>query len=74
MSREPPSPLEVRQARLAAGYTQAAAADLVDLSTAHKWSQYERGERRMDWCRWQLFLLLVGLHPKALLVEREDGK
>ena len=74
MKREPPTPAEVREARARAAHTQADAADLVNLSGSGKWSEYERGARRMDWCRWTLYLLLTDQHPRALLTQRDDGK
>jgi DNA-binding transcriptional regulator YiaG len=68
--RTAPTPQQVRAAREEAGMTQAQAAELVDLNSAVRWSEYERGVRSMEWARWQLFLLLVNQHPKASLVKR----
>lgn len=55
-----PTPEAVRAARAAAGLTQAAAAALVHLGEAMRWSEYERGVRTIDMARWELFLLKTG--------------
>lgn len=56
-----PTPEAVRAARAAAGLTQAAAAALVHLGEAMRWSEYERGVRTIDTARWELFLVKTGL-------------
>ena len=65
---ERPTSAELLAARLAAGLTQADAAALCGLGSAQRWSEYERGEGRIDLARWALFLLAVGQHPTARLV------
>lgn len=74
MKRDPPTADEVQRARATAGHTQAQAAELVAVSSQQKWSEYERGVRRMGWCRWTLYLLLTDQHPRAVLSQRDDGK
>jgi transcriptional regulator with XRE-family HTH domain len=61
------TPSEILAARQAAGLSQAAAAELVHLGGAIRWSEYERGVRTIDSARWQLFLLLTHQH-KTLVV------
>jgi DNA-binding XRE family transcriptional regulator len=53
----------VREYRLRAGLSQAAAAQLVQLRDKSRWSEYERGVETIDAARWELFLLLTGQHP-----------
>lgn len=62
-----PSPTIIRIARAAAGLTQAAAAQLVHLSAQSRWAEYERGSRKPDAARWELFLLLTNQHPEFTL-------
>ena len=57
------TPSAVRSAREIAGQTQAQAAALVRLRGQAAWSEYERGIRRIDEARWELYLLLTGQHP-----------
>lgn len=61
-------PDQVLSARLRAGLTQAQAAYLVHLSSAVRWSEYERGVRQIDPARWELFLLLTNQHPRLRAV------
>lgn len=63
----PPTPDAVRALRESAGWTQAEAAAAVRLSSATKWSEYERGIRSPDKARWELALLRAGLHPTLRL-------
>lgn len=55
-----PTPQAVRERRLEAGLTQAAAAKLVHLGAAPRWAEYENGTRNFDLARWELFLILTG--------------
>ncbi|RKP44761.1 XRE family transcriptional regulator [Pararobbsia silviterrae] len=57
MTLKTPTSDEVRAVRRAARISQSKAASLVHLSSAVRWSEYERGTRRMDIARWELFLL-----------------
>jgi len=66
----PPTPDEVRAARLASGLTVAGAAELAGLGAAPRWAEYENGSRTCDAARWELFLLRVGLHPTLALIVR----
>lgn len=59
-----PTPEAIRDAREAAGQNQAQAAELVHLRSPMRWSEYERGVRQIDAARWELYLLLTGLHPR----------
>lgn len=69
-----PTPDTVLASRLAAGLTQAQAAALVHLGNVMRWSEYERGVRRIDTARWELWLLLVGQHPTLRLIEAPAGR
>lgn len=62
------APDQVRAARLRAGLTQEQAAYLVHLSSAVRWSEYERGVRQIDPARWELFLLLTNQHSRLRAV------
>jgi len=53
-----PSPLELRQAREAAGLTQGRAAGLVG-SSLRAWSAWETGDRRMPVSKWELFRIKI---------------
>lgn len=59
----PPTPAAIKAARMAAGMTQAEAAEFVYLSRLETWSEYERGARAMDNARWELFLIKAGQSP-----------
>lgn len=67
----PPIPDEVRQARRAAGLTQAQAAQLVAVSherAERTWQNYEAAvgkaaHRDIPLAAWELFLLMTGQHP-----------
>lgn len=65
-----PTPEEVQTMRLAAGHSQAAAADLAGLAKPTRWSEYERGIRQIDLARWALYLLAIGRHPGAAVSAR----
>jgi hypothetical protein len=60
-----PTPDQVRAARDRAGLTLAQCAQLAGLGAHARWSEYERGARRIDLARWALFLLATGQHPRA---------
>lgn len=64
-----PTPDAVHVSRVAAGISQAQAAALVHLGSAMRWSDYERGVRSIDLARWELWLLRVGQHPTARLID-----
>ena len=68
-----PTPPEIRAARLAAGLTQAQAAELVQLGAQERWAEYENGKRSPDVVRWATFLLLTGQHPDWHLVRNRGG-
>lgn len=59
-----PTPEEAREARLAAGLSQEAAAALVHQSDRGYWSRVERGVIVMDPSRWELFRIKTGTHPE----------
>lgn len=69
-----PTPEAIRAARAAAGHSQAAAAELVHLGHAMRWSEYERGARAMDPARWALYLLLTDQHPALRVVARSGRR
>ncbi len=69
-----PSADDVLSARLAAGLTQAQAAELVHLGSYVRWLEYERGTRAIDVARWELFMLLSGQHPRFDVVERPSQR
>mgnify|MGYP002777980811 CR=1 FL=1 len=60
----------VRAARVAAGLTQAQAAQLVHLGSRERWTEYEAGIRTIDPARWELFLLRAGQHPDLRVVRK----
>jgi DNA-binding XRE family transcriptional regulator len=53
-----PTPAQIKQARLTAGLTQQAAADLCGLSIK-TWQAYEGGWRKIRPATWKLFQLLT---------------
>lgn len=53
----PPTPAEVKAARLDAGLTQVQAAALVHWGDYRRWSERERGLVPMPPAEWELFLL-----------------
>lgn len=59
----PPSPDEVRAARIAAGLTQEEAAALVYLGGQKRWGEAERGVHRMHPACWELFCIKTGYVP-----------
>jgi transcriptional regulator with XRE-family HTH domain len=67
------TPERIIDARQAAGLTQAAAAELVHLGGAIRWSEYERGVRNIDPARWELFQLLTNQHPKLTVRARHEA-
>jgi DNA-binding transcriptional regulator YiaG len=54
-----PTPVEVREAREAAGLTQREAAELVYLGHAKRWSEIERGVQTMHAAVWELFCIKI---------------
>ena len=56
---KPPSPTEIRTARVAAGLTQTQAATLV-MASMRGWQDWEHGKRSMPPGLWYLFRLLTG--------------
>lgn len=63
-----PTPTQVREARVAAGLTQAQAAELLHLGVHTRWSEYERGQHSISLAAWELFLLKVGQHPQYRVI------
>lgn len=61
--RPVPTPAEIALARAAAGLTQSQAAELVNLGAPQRWAEYEKGERVMDYNRWEMFAIKTGQHP-----------
>ena len=74
--KQPPSyhidrtPNSVRAARVAAGLTQAEAAEVAALGSRERWAEFESGKRQIDALRFEWFLLLTGYHP-AYRLERK---
>jgi hypothetical protein len=75
----PPTPEQVRTARVGAGLTQTQAAQLVFGEGSHvyrKWNQYEAptekaAHRPIPLATWELFLLLIGQHPRFQLSQKK---
>lgn len=65
----PVSPEVVKRKREEAGYTQAGAAELVNVST-RTWVRWEQGKARMNPCLLAFFLLSVGHHPTLRIVRK----
>lgn len=63
----PPTPEEIKRARLAVGDTMVEAGARI-YRTEGAWSRYEGGERALDLAGWELYLI------KAREVMRERGK
>lgn len=63
------TPDEIKQARHAAGHTQAKAAHLARVSVV-TWKQYESGERKPSDAVWELYLLESGQHPTRQIVDK----
>jgi hypothetical protein len=59
----PPTAEAIKAARLDAGLTQSEAAEFVYLGDVARWSEYERGVKRIDVARWELFLIKIGKSP-----------
>lgn len=60
----PPTPVQVRAARLLAGHTQAAAAALVHRHDSSRWRGWERSGpsgRVIDLAAWELYLVKSSL-------------
>ena len=58
-----PTKEEVQEARRRANVSQERAAQLVGLTSHTRWSEYERGVRRMDPFRFELFKIKTNQHP-----------
>jgi DNA-binding transcriptional regulator YiaG len=58
---EPPSPEEIRAARLAARLTQSQAGAVV-YRKLRNWQQWEGGERQMDVALWELFRMKIAMN------------
>lgn len=58
----PPDAEAVFVARAKTGLSQTQAAKVAGLSSASRWSEYERGVRVIDMARWELFLIKTGQH------------
>jgi DNA-binding XRE family transcriptional regulator len=58
-----PSGLEVRELRLAMGWTLEQTAHLIGLTDAQAIGEIERGDRPMTNARWTLMLLAAKRHP-----------
>jgi transcriptional regulator with XRE-family HTH domain len=54
----------LRALRRAACISQSKAAAMVHLSSGTRWSEYERGTKKIDAARFELFLFKTGLHPE----------
>ena len=52
-----PTTTQIRAARVRAGLTQSAAAEVIHLGARERWTEYERGTSRMPQAKWELFLL-----------------
>lgn len=63
----PPTPLEVKAARAAAGITQEAAAALIYQFSSANWRAYESGRIKIHPSSWELFLLKTNQHPTLKL-------
>jgi|LauGreSuBDMM15SN_2_FD.fasta_scaffold16140_3 DNA-binding XRE family transcriptional regulator len=57
-----PKPKTIKSARLALGYTQKEAAELVHVGL-RTWQMWEAGDRRMPLAAWELCVIKCGLHP-----------
>lgn len=58
-----PTREEVKAARLAAGLTQEQAAALVHRVGRKRWSEWETGDRQMQWDAFELFIIKTGQAP-----------
>lgn len=69
MTRPPsPRPAEIRDARVAAGMTQTAAAAVI-YCTLRAWQAWEAGTRRMHPAMWELWRMQVARPRSQLLWE-----
>ena len=57
-----PTPHRIKQTRLALGYTQKEAAEMVHVSL-RAWQLWEAGQRKMPAAAWELCTIKSGLHP-----------
>ena len=60
--RTSPTPLQIKQTRLALGYTQKEAAEMVHVSL-RAWQLWEAGDRKIPPGLWELCVIKAGLHP-----------
>lgn len=70
MTLQQPTPDQIRAARLAAGHTQAQAAEVIHSARRMTWADYEEGRRVIPLAAWELYLLRTGQHPDWGLVDR----
>lgn len=67
-----PTADEIREARHAAGQTQAKAAQVARVSLI-TWKQYEAGTRSPHPALWELYLLESGQHPTRQITEKQPA-
>ncbi len=65
-----PTPDNIRDERVAAGLSQAQAAELLHLGAPTRWGEYERGIHAMSPALWELFLIKVGKHDGYRALKR----
>lgn len=65
VSSTSPTPEQVKEARLAAGHTQAEAAAVVHRDEYRRWSEWERGVVKMPPAEWELYLLKTQKRRKS---------
>ena len=66
-----PSAKQLTITRLALGYTQKEAAELLHVSL-RAWQLWESGDRKMPVNAWELCLIKAGLHPLYKASEKEE--
>ncbi len=66
----PPTPAEVHAARLVAGLSQPAMAELIGLASYRTVQAWESGQNPVTPGSWVLFLLATGQHPGYKLKSR----
>jgi putative transcriptional regulator len=65
-----PNKEQIKATRLAMGYTQNEAAELLHVSL-RAWQLWEAGDRKMPPGLWELFVIKAGLHPLYKAVVNE---
>jgi DNA-binding transcriptional regulator YiaG len=70
---EVPTKEQIREARVAAGLTQAEAARIVHRPSYRTWQDWERGRTKMPLDAWELFMIKTGQHPKAMIDSQTRG-